>query len=129
MEMTDNIFEIDTIALAHVACAQRESGILLTVFAAAYLSVNHSWIFHVLERTELLELKSRFFRRIYYDSTTHVEFEGMTRGQFFMARGLSCERLLVCDGFRSHLPLEPGRNHSKELCWTRLPTAGSVRVC
>ena len=34
-QMTDNIFEIETTALAHVACAPQESGILLTDFAAA----------------------------------------------------------------------------------------------
>ena len=34
--MTDNIFEMETTALAHVACAPQESGILLTDFAAAY---------------------------------------------------------------------------------------------
>ena len=33
--MTDNIFEIETTALAHVSCALQESGILLTDFAAA----------------------------------------------------------------------------------------------
>ena len=43
-QMTDNIFEIETTALAHVACAPQESGVLLTDFAAAYPSVNHSWI-------------------------------------------------------------------------------------
>ena len=84
--MTDNIFEIETTALAHVACAPQESGILLTDFAAAYPGVNHSWIFFVLERTELPEFICRFLRRIYYDSTTHVIFEGTTRGQFLMAR-------------------------------------------
>ena len=73
------------LALAHVACAPRESGILLTDFAAAYPSVNHSWIFHVLERKELPEFLCRFLRRIYYDSTTRVEFAGMAR-QFLMAR-------------------------------------------
>ena len=35
-QMTDNIFEIETAALAHVACAPQESGILLTDFATAY---------------------------------------------------------------------------------------------
>ena len=39
-QMTDNIFVIETTALAHVACALQESGILLTDFAAAYPSVN-----------------------------------------------------------------------------------------
>ena len=87
-QMTDNIFEIETTALAHVACAPQESGILLTDFAAAYPSVNHSWIFSVLERTELPEFICRFLRRIYDDSTTHVEFAGTTRGQFLMATGV-----------------------------------------
>ena len=56
--MTDNIFEIDTTAVVHVACAPRASSILLTDFAAAYLSVNHSWVLHALEKTELLELNA-----------------------------------------------------------------------
>ena len=81
-QKADKIFEIGTAALAHVACAPSESGILLTDFAAAYPSVNDSWIFHVLEKTELPEFICRFLRRIDYDSTTRVEFAGMTRGQF-----------------------------------------------
>ena len=88
MQMTDNIFEIETTALAHVACAPRASCILLTDFDAAYPSVNHSWIFHVLEKTELPEFMCRFPRRVCYGSTTRVEFAGMTRGQFLMARGV-----------------------------------------
>ena len=86
--MTDNIFEIETTALVHVACAPQESGILLTDFAAAYPSVNHSWIFSVLEKTELPEFIFRFLLIIYDDSTTHVEFAGTTRGQFLVARGV-----------------------------------------
>ena len=39
---TDNIFEIETTALAHVACAPQESGVLLTDFAAVYPSVSRS---------------------------------------------------------------------------------------
>ena len=60
--MTDNIFEIETTALAHVACAPQDSGILLTDFAAAYPSVNHSWIFSVLENTGLPDFLYRFLR-------------------------------------------------------------------
>ena len=41
-QMTDNIFEIETAALAHHACETRDPGILLTDFACAYSSVNHS---------------------------------------------------------------------------------------
>ena len=85
-QMTDNIFEVETTALAHVACSPQESGILLTDFAAAYPSVNHSWIFHVLERAELPEFSCRFLRMIYCNSTTHVEFAGRTRGQVPMVR-------------------------------------------
>ena len=66
--MTDNIFEVEMTALARVACATQDSGILLTDFAAAYPSVNHSWIFHVLEKAELLGLICRFLRSIYFNS-------------------------------------------------------------
>ena len=38
----------------HVACAPQDSDVLLTDFAAAYPSLNHSWIFSVLEKTGLL---------------------------------------------------------------------------
>ena len=86
--MTDNIFEIETTALAHVACTPQESGILLTDFAAAYPSVNHSWTLSVLEKTELPEFICRFLQSIENDSTTHVEFAGATRGQILMARGV-----------------------------------------
>ena len=86
--MTDNVFEIETTALAHVACAPQESGVLLTDFAAAYPSVNHSWIFSVLENTGLPGFLCRFLRSIYRDSITHVEFAGAERGQFLMARGV-----------------------------------------
>ena len=86
--MTDNIFEIETTALAHVACAPQGSSIQLTDFAAAYPSVNHSWIFSMIEKTELHDFISRFLRSIYNDRTTHVEFAGATRRQFLMARGV-----------------------------------------
>ena len=87
-QMTDNIFEIETTALAHVACVPQESGILLTDFAAAYPSVNHSWIFSVLENTGLPDVLCRFLRSIYRDCITHVEFAGAERGQFMMALGV-----------------------------------------
>ena len=44
-QLTDNIFEIETTALVHVARAPQNSGVLLTDFTAPYPSVNHSWIF------------------------------------------------------------------------------------
>ena len=87
-QMTDNIFEIETTALAHVACTPQESGILLTDFAAAYPSVNQSWIPSVLEKTELPEFICRFLRSIKNDITTHVESAGATLGQFLLARGV-----------------------------------------
>ena len=86
--MTDNIFEIETTALAHVACAPQETGVFLTDFAAAYPSVNHSWIFSVIENTGLPAFLCRFLRSIYRDSITHVEFAGAERGHFLMARGV-----------------------------------------
>ena len=86
--MTDNIFEIETTALAHVACTPQESGILLTDFAAAYPSVTNSWIFSVIENTGFPDFLCRFLRSIYSDSITHLEFAGADRGQFLMARGV-----------------------------------------
>ena len=70
--MTDNIFEIETTALAHVACAPQESGVLLTDFAVAYPSANHSWIFSVLEDTGLPDFLCRLLRSICRESTTHT---------------------------------------------------------
>ena len=103
--MTDNIFEVETTALAHVACVPRESGILLTDVAAAYPSVNHSWIFHVLKKAELPEFICRFLRMIYCNSTTHVEFAGETGGQFLMAR---CVRKgCLASSFRFAMAFDP----------------------
>ena len=44
-QMTDNIFEIETTALAHVACAPRESSILQTDSSAAYPCVTKAELF------------------------------------------------------------------------------------
>ena len=87
-QMTDKILEVETTALAHVTCATHDSGILLTDFAAAYPGVNHSWIFHVLEKAELPEFMCQFLCMIYSYSMTEVEFAGKTRGQFLKARGV-----------------------------------------
>ena len=67
-----HLIEIETTALAHVACAPQDSGVLLTEFAAAYPSVNHSWIFSVLEHTGLPDFLCGFLRSIERDSITHV---------------------------------------------------------
>ena len=109
-QMTDNIFVIETTALAHVACALQESGILLTDFAAAYPSVNHSWIFSVLENTGLPGSLCRFLRSIFWDSITHVEFAGAERGHFLMARGVRHGWPLTrsSDGSKSQLSRRTG---------------------
>ena len=107
-QMTDNVFEIKTTALAHIACAPQESGVLLTDFAAAYPSVNHSWIFSVIENTGLPFFLCRFLRNIYRDSMTHVVFRGSrTRTIFHGQRSttrLSCEWFpLASDESKSQL--------------------------
>ena len=65
---------------------RKKTCVLLTDFAAAYPSVNHSWIFSVLENTGLPDFLCRFLRKIYRDSITHVEFSGAERGQFLMTK-------------------------------------------
>ena len=81
-QMTDNIFEVETTAVAHFACAT------LTDFACAYPCVNRSWIFHVLEKAELPGFVQQFLRMIHNNGVTDFEFVGKTRGQFLMARGV-----------------------------------------
>ena len=88
MQMTDNIFEIETTALANVACSPQESSILLTGFAATYPSVKHSCIFKVLEKAEFPEFICRLLPMIYCNSNTHVEFARKSRGHFLMARSV-----------------------------------------
>ena len=120
-QMTDNIFEVGTTALAHVACAPHESGIPLTDFAAAYPSVNHSWIFHVLAKAELPEFICLFLRMIYCNSTTHVEFAGRTRGQFFMAR---CVRQgCLASGFLFAMAFDPNFRWLRDTIIPRNPAA------
>ena len=79
--MTDYIFEDETTALAHVECAPQESFILLTDFAAAYPSVNYSWIFHIFEKAELPEFICRFLRMTCCNSSTQVESAGKEQGR------------------------------------------------
>ena len=71
-----------------MTCATGDSGILLTDFACANPSVNHSWIFHVLEKVELPVFVRQFSRMIYNNGMTEVEFAGKARGQFVKARGV-----------------------------------------
>ena len=117
--MTDNIFEIETTVFTHFAYTPLESVILLTDFTPAYPSVNHSWIFHVLEKAELSEYILLFFTK---DLPRQHQTRGICRhdprtirhGQGREAM-LSSERLSIDYGFRPYLPLTPGRDRPKEL--------------
>ena len=86
--MGDNIFEIETAALAHVACAPRELCILLTDFAAAYLSVNHCWIFHVLEKQLCLISSASSCEEFTTTSPRTWNLQERLGRQFIMARGV-----------------------------------------
>ena len=86
--MTDDIFEIETTASAHVAFLSAGIRHPLDGLCCCLSSVNHAWILSVIEKTELPEFISRFLRSIYNDSITHVEFAGTTRGQFLVVRGV-----------------------------------------
>ena len=107
--MIDDIFEIEIVALAHVACASKESGVLLRDVAVACMS----WCQSLLDlpctgKKQWPEFICRFLRRIQYDSSPRVEF---CRND---PRAAQCERrmFLVCDGFR--LSMASRRDHSKE---------------
>ena len=82
----DNIFEIETAAIALRTCYSQEPGILLTDFSCAYASVDHRWIFMVLERAGVPQTLQRFLRGICADSAKSVEHSCGARGQFAMMR-------------------------------------------
>ena len=130
-QMIDNIFEVETTALAHLACAPQESGIHLTDFAAAHTSVNSSWIFRVLEKAELPRFIRRFLRSIHVDSNTEVEFAGKVRGHFFMARGVrqGCPASGFLFALDPIFPMDTRIDHPKRPCCASLPPALSVSIC
>ena len=93
-QMTDNIFAIEGAALAHVACAPQESGVLLTDFATAYPRDNHSCIFSVLEFSGLPDFPYQSLQSIYMDSITHGMCGSKTRTMVTRSTArLSCEWL------------------------------------
>ena len=47
-QMTDNVFQIETAALAHGSCMSSDCGVFLTDSACPYPSADHGWIFRVL---------------------------------------------------------------------------------
>ena len=131
-QMTDNICEIGTAALTHVACAPRKSTILLTDFPATCYGVSRNWIFCVVDRTELPEFICRFLQRENNDSTTHVKFAGTTQGQFLMTKGVrhGCSASGFLFTRLSTQGLDgSGCDHSKEPWWFGFSAARSARVC
>ena len=71
--------------------------VLLTDSSCAYSSVDHRWMFTVLERKGVPQSLQVFLRGIYIDSITSVENAGAVWVRFAMLRGVkvSSERLLV----------------------------------
>ena len=84
--MIDKVFEIETAAIALRTCHCEEPGTLHTDFSCAYASVDHRWIFMVLERAGVPQTLQHFLRGIYADSAPCVEHSCVARGQFAMLR-------------------------------------------
>ena len=118
-QMTDNIFEIETTALAHVACAPQDTQVsCLTDFAAVCPSVNHSWILSVIE-TELPDFSATSYE--VFITTAPRTFRGsnsgtISYGQWCKTR-LSCERLSFCNGIPPYLQMASRGSHPKEPWW------------
>ena len=123
--MTDNIFEIETAAIALRTCYPEDPGILLTDFSCAFSSVDHRWIFMVLERAGVplpLQNFSRgkyTYRRVCWRSPWSDFYDERS------ASRLPCERLLVHHGFfdlvyrwlmSAVLPPEPQRPWFLQRC-------------
>ena len=74
--------------------------------AAAYPCVHQSWIFCVLEKTELPEFICRFLKDVprqhHARGICRNDSRSVLRGQGSQTR-MSSERLLVCDGLRPYI--------------------------
>ena len=71
--MKDNIFEVETTVLAHLACETRNSIFFIDI-VCAYPRVNLSWIIHDIDKAEVPRYACRFLRSIYFNGTAEVEF-------------------------------------------------------
>ena len=101
-QMTDNIFEIESTALSHVAVAPRDSGVLLTYYAPAYPSVNHAWIFSVLHILVCLIFSAASCEAFMGQHHICGICGSKTRTILDVRRSttrLSCEWLSDCNGF------------------------------
>ena len=66
---------------------REEQSVSKKIFVKFINKVLVRWrIFCVLEKLNCMSSSSVFLRRMNFDSTTYVEFAGLTRGQFVMAR-------------------------------------------
>ena len=106
--MTDNIFDLETSALAQYACLTRDPGILMTDFACAYASETHSWIVNVLDKAELPLLISQLLRM--FCSNKHDRGRIRRQNQRTLSHGKRCKtrmsyQLCPVRGLRPHLSL------------------------
>ena len=82
------IFQVETTALAHVACSPQEIGYFTDGLCHCIHQCQSLLNFARLRRRSCLSSFVGFLRKIYCNSTTQVRFAGRTRGQFTMARGV-----------------------------------------
>ena len=87
-QMTDNIFEIDTAAVVHVACAPQEPGDLLIDFDVVCPNGSHSWMCSVLENTVLTAFLCRSPLSTLRDSIIYVELGGAEWGHLCVTRAV-----------------------------------------
>ena len=102
--MTDNVFEIETAAIALSACHLEDPGVFLTDFSCAYSSVDHRWIFMVLERAAVLLAL-----------------------QVFLS-GIFSERLSVYHGFRSSVQVVDDQHITTRASQAVVSSENSMRL-
>ena len=90
--MIDNIFQIETVAVAQRACTTQDNGILFTGFAIAYPSVDHQWIMAGLQRAGSLQPLLSFLGALYTVNFTKVEYN-MSENDF-RSDGVQCKKFL-----------------------------------
>ena len=114
---TDNIFQIETTALAHVVCAPQESGILLTTLRL-HIPVSITLGSSLCSRKQSCLVSSAASCKVFTTTAprTWHSLEQLV-GFFYGQRcetWLSSERLSSCDGLRPEFQMAPRNSYPKE---------------
>ena len=79
--MYDNVFEVESEAIAAMACETSVSGLVAFDIAAAFPSLCHSFLFQMLHRYDIPDSLINLVKGLYKNHSVMLKFKGRsTRG-------------------------------------------------